>query len=251
MKDRVRPSWEVYERLIARLVVNQIGSGLCVTPNVRVRGKVSGTIRQLDVVIENRHDRDDLRRIVVDAKARRRKIDVKDVESFLGLMHDVEATHGYLVCPAGYTKAAEHRAQSGISLRLIPLDRIGDFDPSKWPRCLKGRCTIGRVFWDGYPELSLALHPSSPIHRSLASVSYVHYVGKCDRCASFHVRCLTCGEIMMVAEDNPVDIGHQCRCRLPWFWIASTETGRKRNQSAELHVVMGTGEIRTVDRRPL
>jgi hypothetical protein len=245
------PGWEVYERLIARLMSDQIGTDHCVTPNVRVRGRISGTIRQLDVVIEDRHDRDDPRRIVVDAKMCRRKVDVKDVESFLGLMQDVGATHGFLVCPTGYTKAAERRAQSAITLRLVPLDRIGDFDPSKWPACLEDRCAKGRIFWDGYPELSLVLGPKNPLGPDSVVAAYVHEVGKCDRCGLFHVHCLTCDDIMAVPDRDPEDVGHQCSCKLPWFWLASVEADGKGVRSAELQVVIGMGDWRTVDRRPV
>src|SRR4051812_34749139 len=105
------PSWEVYERMIARLIADQVPTDMCVTANARIRGKKSGIKRQIDVLIEERHDTDNSRRVIVDAKKRARKVDVKEVESFRGLMQDVGATHGYLVCPNGYTKAAERRAQ--------------------------------------------------------------------------------------------------------------------------------------------
>jgi len=55
---------------------------------------------------------------------RERSVDVTHVEAFLGLMADVNANHEYLVCPYGYTKAAERRAQSAVSIRLLPLDRM-------------------------------------------------------------------------------------------------------------------------------
>lgn len=251
MTKQTHTGWEVYERLIARMMADQIGTDLCVTPNVRVRGKVSGTVRQLDVVIEDRHDREDPRTIVVDAKTRRRKVDVKDVESFLGLMQDVGATHGFLVCPTGFTKAAERRAQSAITLRLVPLDRIGDFDPSKWPACRETRCVKGRIFWDGYPEMSLGLRPVDPAASHTVVAAYVHEVGKCDRCGRFHVHCLTCDDIMAVPDDDPEDIGHQCRCKLPWFWLASIKLDGQGRQIAELHLVAGLGNWWTVDRRPI
>ncbi len=226
MKHGERPLWEVYERLIARMMADQATTQLCVTPNARVRGRISGISRQLDVLIEHRHDRGDDCRIVVDAKSSRRKVDVKEVEMFLGLMQDVGATHGYLVCPSGYTKAAEKRAQSAVALRLVPLDRLEGFDPTKWPKCMESKCTKGRVFWDGYPELSLKGRPlvGDP---SIRVIPFVHYVGKCDKCLRFHVHCLTCDKILLVPEDDLEDVGHQCDCKPPWFWLASIELGRK------------------------
>jgi len=142
MKE-ARPEWEVYERMVARLIADQSGADLCVTPNARVMGKISGTARQIDVLIDARHDTDNTRRLIVDAKHRRRKVDVKDVEGFLGLVNDVGATHGYLVTSSGFTKAAEKRAQMTVSIRIMPVDRLENFDPSTWPKCKNLNCNRG------------------------------------------------------------------------------------------------------------
>ncbi len=249
--SRNSPAWELYERLVARMVADQISTDYCVTPNARLTGRISQRSRQIDVLIDLRHDTDNSRRVIVDAKKHTRKIDVKEVEAFRGLMEDVAATHGYLVCPNGYTKAAERRAQSAVSIRLVPLDRLADFDPSTWPKCEAPKCKNGRVFWDGYPELTMRLAPVSG-QGPITEVRYVHYVGKCDRCGRFHVKCLTCGDILAPPHDDEEDCGHQCGCKLPWFWLASIEEDEDGMKSAELHaVIIPTDEIITADRRPL
>ncbi len=249
MKDHPAKDWEVYERLVARMFADQLQTDLCVTPNAHVKGEITGIQRQIDVLIDDRHDTDNSRRIIVDAKKRVRPLDVIDVESFRGLMEDVCATHGYLVSSSGYTKAAEKRAQEAVSLRIVPLDRLENFAPSTWPRCLKKGCTKGRIFWDGYPEISVVVHPSSAPadHRILR---FIHYVGKCDRCGRFHVLCTTCGDLLSIPEDDDDDIGHQCRCRGLWFWLASIEEDDKGRRSAELHSVHGF-RISTATRRSL
>jgi hypothetical protein len=244
------PDWQIYERMVARLVADQLTTDLCVTPNARIKGRISEISRQIDVLIDARHDTDNKRRIIVDAKKRRRKIDVTDVEAFQGLMNDVEATHGYLVSPAGHTKAAETRAQQSVSIRIVPLNRLENFDPSTWPQCRTGRCPHGRIFWDGYLELSTRVHPSDQPDK-IQTVRFVHYVGKCDRCGAFHVHCMTCDELLHIPD---VGDGHQCRCKLPWFWLASVEEDDAGNKSAELHLVRGfSGNVNvdTVDRRSL
>jgi hypothetical protein len=244
------PEWERYERLVARLVSDQLSTAYCVTPNARVEGRISGRKRQIDVLIDPRHTTDNRTRVIIDAKIRARRIDVTHVEAFRGLMGDVNATHGYLVCPNGHTKAAERRAQEAVSIRLLPLDRLDDFDPSTWPRCLAPSCRKGRVFWDGYPVLDMTLVPINWSARERV-VSYVHYVGKCDRCGRFHVRCLSCGDFFSPTYESEDDHGIQCTCRLPWFWLASVEEDGEGRRSAELHLVRGTGQISTVDRRSL
>lgn len=249
---RSNPDWQIYERMVARLAADQLATDLCVTPNARIEGRISGISRQIDVLIEARHDTDNARRIIVDAKRRRRKIDVTDVEALQGLMNDVDATHGYLISPAGHTRAAETRAQQAVSIRIVPLDRLENFDPSTWPQCRTGRCSRGRIFWDGYPELSIGVHPPDRADE-IQTIRFVHYVGKCDRCGAFHVHCITCDDLLHIPEGGG-DCGHQCRCKLPWFWLASVEEDDAGNKSAELHLVRrlaGNVTLDTVDRRSL
>jgi len=245
------PTWELYERMIARMVSDQLSTDYCVTPNARISGVISERSRQIDVLIDARHNTDNANRIIVDAKKRKRKLDVSDVEAFRGLMEDVEATHGYLVCPAGYTKAAERRAQEVVSVRIVPLDRLEDFDPSTWPKCKNARCDRGRIFWDGYPEMTMLLQPlNGSGTEKPKQVSFVYYVGKCDRCGRFHVKCLTCGDIISTTEDDG-DIGDQCRCNPPWIWLSSIEQDEQGRKSAELHVEDVMGNRNTADRRSL
>lgn len=246
--SKPRPSWEIYERLVARLLVNDLSTDMCVTTNAQVPGLISGAVRQVDVLIDARHTTDNSRRIVVDAKKRRRKIDIQHVESFEAFMKDVGATHGYLVSPSGHSEAAERRAQDAITIFIVPLEHIESIDPSSWPACLGSKCREGRVFWDGYPEMSLVVRKmSGPLLAEPTTLTFVHFVGKCDRCGRFHVKCLTCGELFSLDDDEG---DHKCRCNLPWFWLASIEQDEHGTPSAELHVIAATGRVMTVTRRP-
>jgi hypothetical protein len=244
-----QPDWQKYEKLVARLVADQLPTDLCVTLNARVTGGISGRCRQVDVLIIPRHNTQNSRRIIVDAKKRRRKVDITHVEALRGLMEDVGATHGYLVCPEGHTKAAERRAQDLVTICLLPLDRLEDFDPSTWPKCQRPRCTNGRVFWDGYPQISMKVQHLLRSGQDRAQVVQFFYkVGKCDLCGCFHVKCLACDELFDLRDD---DGDRQCNCRLPWFWLVSIEKDEHGQKSAELHVVLGPGRIITTDRRPM
>lgn len=244
-----RPDWQVYERLIARLLLDDLSTDLCVTANAQVMGLISRTPRQIDVLIDARHDTDNSRRIIVDAKKRRRRIDVPQVEAFESFMKDVGATHGYLVSPAGHSKAAERRAQQAITIWIVPLERVDAIDPSSWPACQGPKCKNGRVFWDGFPEVSMTVQKVvAAVLMPPERLAFVHYTGKCDRCGRFHVKCLTCKDTLSFDDD---DGEHQCGCKLPWFWLASIEQDEHGVPSAELHLVMGTGKVQTVNRRPV
>lgn len=250
-EQRKSATWERYERLVARLIADQLDTSYCVTPNASLAGQISGRQRQIDVLIDQRHTTDNRRRIIVDAKVRTRKIDVTHVEAFRGLMDDVEATHGYLVCPTGFTPAALRRAQEAVSIRLLPLDHLENFDPSTWRDCAAESCNGGKVFWDGYPSLDLMLVPADDPSKGPRRMSFIHYVGKCDRCRRFHVRCMSCGDMFSLVHDSEDDCGTACRCGNPWFWLASVEEDENGRRSAELHFVAGTDKIWTVDRRSL
>ena len=235
MKAAIK-DWEIYERFIARLVSVDAPTDLSVTPNARIKGLISGRKRQVDVLIDSRHDTDNSRRIVIDAKRRSRKIDIVQVEAFESFMKDVGATHGYLVCPVGHTQAAERRAQDAITISLVPLEVLGDFDPTLWPECLKKSCRRGRVFWNGYPEHTLG---------EIARI--IHFVGKCDQCGRFHVWCQSDGHFFSLADKGEA----KCQCILPAFWLTSIERDEHNRKSAELHAILPDGYHWTVDRRPM
>lgn len=100
-----------------------------ITPNAKLIGKFSRVERQIDLFIEEQAS-DFTFKIVVDAKYRGRKIDVSDVESFLGLTRDVEAHTGMMVAFEGYTEAAVNRAyydDLDIILEILNFDDLKAF----------------------------------------------------------------------------------------------------------------------------
>ena len=100
-----------------------------ITPNAKLPGKFSKVERQIDLLIEERAS-DFAFRIVIDAKYRGRKIDVGDVEAFIGLTRDVEAHTGMMVALEGYTPAAVNRAHNDdldIILDVLNLDELKAF----------------------------------------------------------------------------------------------------------------------------
>jgi tetratricopeptide (TPR) repeat protein len=100
-----------------------------ITRDAKLLGKFSKVERQIDVLIEEQAS-DFAFRIVVDAKYRGRKIDVGDVESFIGLTRDVEAHTGMMVALEGYTPAAVNRAHNDdldVILDVLNLDQLKEF----------------------------------------------------------------------------------------------------------------------------
>lgn len=84
--------WQLYEDEIENQFREAYPTAR-VTRDAKLIGKFSKVNRQIDILIEEQASDFDFR-IVVDAKHRGRKLDVGDVEEFLGLVRDVEA-HGH------------------------------------------------------------------------------------------------------------------------------------------------------------
>jgi hypothetical protein len=225
------PLWKIYERVVASLEVDAASMEASVTPNASLLGRLSGVKRQIDVLIDARWDEGLERRIIFDAKRRSRKIDVKDVEAFEGLMRDVGAARGVLVGTKGHTKTAFRRAQELIDIRLLNEEEALELDYSAvdpCPHCAeKPHKPRGVVFWDGQFPI-----PIGPFW------SFV-FTGKCDACRSFSFWCWECGEKLVVPDGKT----HTCACDRRWF----TETN---NEEVLFIVALEDGEI-PLDRRPL
>jgi restriction endonuclease len=248
MKQPV-PQWRVYERFVAQLQSSKASDEITVVPNARLLGAISGVERQIDVLIDARLQEDVSRRVIVDAKFRHRKLDVKDVEAFEGMMRDCRAHRGILVCANGYTPAAKRRAQDTIAITLVRPDELDSFDPTAWEPCL-GRCNDGKrrarsegwVLYDQPFGVSIGDSPLS-----------VMVVGKCDACHDFHVWCWECGSRFALVGDEA-----EFKCDCDRFWITTIEeegTDQLRNElSAVLLLLVESAaplQPLVVDRRPM
>ncbi|SIO28515.1 restriction endonuclease [Paraburkholderia phenazinium] len=223
--------WRLYERILTCFEIEASGLDVSVTPNAKIIGSISGVARQIDVLVDARWEEGVQRRIIFDAKLRKRKVDVKDVESFEGMMRDVQASRGVLVCSSGYTEAALARAQQSIEIRIVTADEAEELDFSMIDPCPycrhKKRKTKGFVFWDGQLPL--------PVSWSWAIV----FTGKCDVCHSFAFWCWDCGSKVVVPDEET----YECGCEHTWFV-------EKNDDEAVFVIRMADGEV-PLDRRPL
>ena len=223
------PDWRVYERVAASFEIDGVGMDVSVTPNASLVGSVSGVKRQIDILVDARWEDGIARRIIFDAKRRNRKIDVNDVESFEGMMKDVRANRGVLICSNGWTKAAERRSAHNIDIRLMAVEEVDDIDHAATDPCPFCQSTKrkhkGIIFWDGQFPLLLGGWA-------------IIFTGKCDACRSFAFWCWDCGEKIVV----PDDVTYECGCERVWFV--------EENKDEALFIVrVEDGEV-PLDRRP-
>lgn len=230
--------WRTYERFVAKLLADQAEHDLTVIPNAKLTGTLSGTKRQVDVLIDSRHEDDVMRRVIVDAKRHKRPIDIKQVEEFEGMMRDVRAHRGILVCPNGHTASALRRAQDAITIRLVPLSDLESLDLNSWDPCSHPACG-GLVLWDATPSLSIG------------GVGSIFATSKCDECRRFNVWCWNCQERFALDDEDE----YHCSCKGPWFWLTAieddSEDDTERLNSVYLLLVYGLGQHAVMDRRPL
>ncbi|WP_299826872.1 restriction endonuclease [uncultured Roseobacter sp.] len=118
--------FEDLEKLVAK-IQSELAPTAEILHNQRIPGRLSGRTRQIDVLVKDRVGQYEIL-IVIDCKDYKKRADVRSVEEFQGLVADVGAHKGVLVCPSGFSEAAKTRA-SGLQMDLYsPVDT----EPHKW-----------------------------------------------------------------------------------------------------------------------
>lgn len=101
-------TWKNYEKEIHNYF-KEMFPNADISHNVLVKGRYSNINRQIDILIED-YIAGNRMRIIIDGKFFSKKIDVKDVEMFIGMLNDCEANKGLLITQKGFSKAAINRA---------------------------------------------------------------------------------------------------------------------------------------------
>jgi len=121
-------NWKEYEQEIADYFKSEYPKAT-ITSSAHLIGRFSKIERQIDLLVEEQ-GADFTFRIAVDAKHYTDRIDVKDVEQFQGLLHDVNVDVGVMICPEGYSQAAINRAHyddSRLELDILNFKELKFF----------------------------------------------------------------------------------------------------------------------------
>lgn len=114
------PDYLDLEKLVAK-IQGELAPNAEVLHNQRIEGRYSKRPRQIDVLVRDMVGQYEIT-IVIDCKDYKKPADVKSVEEFSGLVGDVGAQKGVLVCPSGFSQAAKTRAE-GLQVELYsPID---------------------------------------------------------------------------------------------------------------------------------
>jgi hypothetical protein len=138
--------WRSYEAYVAGALVQRF-PGVEIRRDVHVKGRHSGVERQIDILVGVEG------LIAVECKCYTRPVDVKLVESYLGMLDDLCVSAGILITTKGYTPAALSRARNDprdIDLQIVHSDRLSEYQYTAAPIIYRrefGVCLAPPPFW--------------------------------------------------------------------------------------------------------
>lgn len=139
-------SWQEFENIVARLQKAYAKNGR-VTRNEKILGRHSKRVRQIDISIRVDVAGEELL-VVVECKKWNKKPNVKDVESFIGMMDDVKAHAGIMISTEGFTKSAMNTAET----HRVSLYRYRDTQKEGWPGGIETKAFL--EIWELTPTLA-------------------------------------------------------------------------------------------------
>jgi hypothetical protein len=117
--------WKRFEELVKKVQID-LAPDAVVKINDKIIGIETGTIRQIDISVRQLIGNYDIL-VAIECKDYSRPVDVKDIESFIGMIQDIHANKGVIVSASGFTKTAKIRGEK-VGLNLYRLVDTGDHD---------------------------------------------------------------------------------------------------------------------------
>jgi hypothetical protein len=120
--------WQQYEAYVFGTLERML-PGAKITRDVHLRGVKTVVPRQVDILVERDLGGFNLK-IAIDCKSYGRRVNVNDVERFLGMLDDIRVSKGVLMTTKGYSKAAWNRAQNesrDIELHILAAEQLSRF----------------------------------------------------------------------------------------------------------------------------
>jgi len=197
------PAWKEYEGQIVDKFQREFPDEE-ILADTKVPGYFSKTERQVDVLIKGMMGG---HRIfgVVECKCFNKKVDVKVVDSFVGFLQDVKANLGVIITNNGFTEAASNRAEANsIRLDIVEFEHLEEYhyEPDLCDACADADHSPGFLFF---------IREHQPIE--IMDLDNFVELTDCERCGTYHVKCLTCDTITAVYEheyDDPKECEGGC-----------------------------------------
>ncbi len=202
-------TWQEYQNAVGKLYEKMEGMGE-VKHNVYLPDKITGQNRQVDVWCEINIEGHKIN-ILIDAKYRKEKLDIKDLEEVESLANAVNANKIIIVTNNGWRNPAQKRAEySNIDFRILTIeDALGLIIPNKWLMCYscEDECVV--------------LNSDGVILRENHDLFFYWYAGSCRKCKDLYFYCPECGDKKILdSNDN-----YKCHCNHIW-----------KRKGSELHI---------------
>lgn len=141
-----RKTWQQFEDLVER-IHRKLHKRALVTRNAKILGRISKSVRQIDVSIRYQLGPVPVL-MIVECKRHRTKIDTPLMSSFIGTMQDVGAHAGVMVSERGFTKGAVNMAkQANVSVYKLRDTTTDDWLQNMKIHLLVENCTISVGKW--------------------------------------------------------------------------------------------------------
>ena len=120
-------NWKEYEKSVLDYFETRFPNAN-ISKNVLLKGKLSKTNREIDILIES-HFLGVSILIAVECKNWNSKLDVSHVGTFIDKLKDVGITKGVMISKLGYSESAHNRAKSEleVQLQVIDFENIPEF----------------------------------------------------------------------------------------------------------------------------
>ena len=189
--EPTQPQWKLFEATIAELI-EDLDENAEVERDVTMLGRLSGTRRQVDVLIRGSIGGEVIV-IAVECKCYSRRLGIGSVDEFAGKLLDIGVDRGILFGLSGVTGPAKRRADGAVQPRITIGDLVTredhlepDLDWLLGSDCPNVNCMTGRVEWSSW---------ETEAGDSLRA-------GACDTCGSWAVQCPECGDFIDFFTDD-------------------------------------------------
>lgn len=193
-------TWQEYQTAVGKLYEKMTEMGV-VEKDKYIPDRITGQKRQVDVWCELKIDQHTIN-ILVDAKYRKKKLDIKDLEEVEGLANAVKANKTIIVTNSGWTEPAQKRAKfSNIDFRILTIeDALSLLFPDKWFMCYscKDECVV--------------MDSDGVIFREKNNLFFYWQAGKCRNCKDLYLHCPECGDRKIIDYND----NYQCNCKHVW-----------------------------------
>jgi len=178
------PAWMAFEKDVANLTARVGSTHSSVEYDKKLLGVNSKISRQVDVYVEGEISGIPIA-IAIECKRYSRKIDVGEMDAFIGKLRDLAVDKGVFYVHDGVTVGARNLAMSSLHPKVFLREFAGatllleDWD-ELIVDCPNENCIGGAIRWVEY------LQPAGGTDVE---------AGYCDLCGTFAVRCRDCDEI--------------------------------------------------------